>query len=157
MLLHVEGDGCGSESPLIGYRYRCTKCANHDVCETCHATWDNGKGTIANHLAQQKLSTNAEDHFFKLWKDKSFKSLVKSQSPAAMTQPAMKKPKPNDPCNCGSGKKYKKCCSSEWFFNFMMWSQRKYPLDFKYNHVSPWDERLTGVSPCDLVIHYFLI
>lgn len=27
-------------------------------------------------------------------------------------EPSVKKPKPNDPCPCGSGKKYKKCCWS---------------------------------------------
>ena len=25
-----------------------------------------------------------------------------------------KKLKPNEPCSCGSGKKYKKCCMNKW-------------------------------------------
>ena len=28
----------------------------------------------------------------------------------ALSKPKAKKPKPNQPCSCGSGKKQKKCC-----------------------------------------------
>ena len=94
---------------MIGYRYHCTKCANHDVCEACFNAWDGGKGAVTNNLAAQKISTDPADHFFKIYKDKSFKGLVKS---AAKTTAGPKKLKPNDPCSCGSGKKYKKCCAA---------------------------------------------
>ena len=57
----------------MGYRYKCKSCANHDICETCFKAWDGGKGTVANHLNQQKLSTNAADHTFAVHKDKGFK------------------------------------------------------------------------------------
>jgi hypothetical protein len=106
------GDGCGAKAPLIGYRYHCSKCANHDVCENCFEAWGNGTGTITNNLAEQKLSTDPADHNFKVYTDKGFKALVKTAA-GGPTQASAKKPKPNDPCSCGSGKKYKKCCSGK--------------------------------------------
>ena len=27
----ISCDGCGSEGPMMGYRYRCKSCANHDA------------------------------------------------------------------------------------------------------------------------------
>ena len=41
--------------------------------------------------------------------DKSFQPLVKTKS-AAGEATKVAKTKPNDPCLCGSGKKFKKCC-----------------------------------------------
>ena len=39
--------------------------------------------------------------------------LIRNDPTKALTRPAAnKKPKPNAPCSCGSGKKYKKCCGS---------------------------------------------
>ena len=39
--------------------------------------------------------------------------LIRNDPTQALTRPtANKKPKPNAPCSCGSGKKYKKCCGS---------------------------------------------
>mmetsp|Transcript_51160 Transcript_51160/g.69665 ORF Transcript_51160/g.69665 Transcript_51160/m.69665 type:complete len:175 (-) Transcript_51160:118-642(-) len=107
----ISCDGCGAKAPLIGYRYHCSKCANHDVCESCFDLWAGGSGVIANNLAEQRLSNDPADHMFKPWKDKSFKPLVKAAGGGSMTMPSSKKPKPNEPCSCGSGKKYKKCCS----------------------------------------------
>jgi len=99
------GDGCGAAAPLVGYRYKCSKCPNHDLCEACFDEF--GRGIVTNKLNEQKLSPNVKDHAFKMHKDKSFKPLVKSSGPVVA---AVKKPKPNDPCSCGSGKKAKKCC-----------------------------------------------
>eukprot|EP00615_Pteridomonas_danica_P011257 CAMPEP_0114359174 /NCGR_PEP_ID=MMETSP0101-20121206/22818_1 /TAXON_ID=38822 ORGANISM="Pteridomonas danica, Strain PT" /NCGR_SAMPLE_ID=MMETSP0101 /ASSEMBLY_ACC=CAM_ASM_000211 /LENGTH=159 /DNA_ID=CAMNT_0001502583 /DNA_START=12 /DNA_END=491 /DNA_ORIENTATION=+ len=101
----ISCDGCGA-APLVGYRYHCSKCANHDVCESCFDLWGNGKGEIDNQLGGQKLSIDPADHSFKVYRDKSFKSLVKG----VKQEPVVKKTKPNEPCPCGSGKKYKKCC-----------------------------------------------
>ncbi len=101
-----EGDGCGTRQ-IIGFRFHCSKCANHDVCESCFDSWEGGNGSITNNLAEQKLSTDPADHSFMAYKDKSFKSLVKSTAAA----PERKKTKPNEPCTCGSGKKFKKCCA----------------------------------------------
>ena len=39
--------------------------------------------------------------------------LIRNDPTQALTRPAAnKKPKPNAPCSCGSGKKYKKCCGA---------------------------------------------
>ena len=39
--------------------------------------------------------------------------IIRNDPRQALTRPTgRKKPKPNAPCSCGSGKKYKKCCGS---------------------------------------------
>ena len=38
--------------------------------------------------------------------------VIRSDPRQALTKPRAKKPKPNAPCSCGSGKKYKKCCGA---------------------------------------------
>lgn len=102
---HITCDGCGME-PIVGYRYRCKQCANHDFCENCYNKW--AKGEVADGLKKQVISSNAADHDFELHKDsKKFKPLVKGEGPDGAK--AMKLPKPNEPCHCGSGKKFKKC------------------------------------------------
>ena len=70
----ITCDGCGI-GPIVGYRYHCRDCSNHDVCENCYDMWSQGKMT--NGLAKQVVSLKAEDHRFKLHKDKAFCSLVK--------------------------------------------------------------------------------
>jgi hypothetical protein len=102
----ITCDGCGCV-PVFGYRYHCKQCANHDICESCYDSWMGGKGVLPNGLAKQSLSQSAADHHFYLFKDKGFKSLAKSNNAA---EEKVAKVKPNDPCSCGSGKKYKKCC-----------------------------------------------
>ena len=62
-------------------------------------------------LTPQVLSANATDHSFALHKDKTFKPLVKGKPGEKAT--AAPKIGPNDPCSCGSGKKYKKCCMNK--------------------------------------------
>ena len=101
----ITCDGCGAA--IFGYRYKCKQCPNHDVCETCYDSWAGGKGAMANELKKQVISANAADHEFSLYKDKHFTSLVKGSSAPTKAAP---KTKPNDPCPCGNGKKYKKCC-----------------------------------------------
>jgi len=59
----------------------------------------------------QVLSANATDHSFALHKDKTFKPLVKGKPGEKAT--AAPKIGANDPCSCGSGKKYKKCCMNK--------------------------------------------
>jgi len=102
----ITCDGCGV-GPIFGYRYHCKSCANHDVCEACFDAWQ--KGSMKNQLNKQTLSSNASDHNFVLHKDKTFKASVKGGG-SGLTAKQPKQPKPNDPCTCGSGKKYKKCC-----------------------------------------------
>ena len=38
----ITCDGCGTV-PVVGYRYRCKACPNHDVCESCYDSWAGGK------------------------------------------------------------------------------------------------------------------
>ena len=131
----ITCDGCGG--PVVGYRYKCSKCQNHDVCEGCYDTFRT-HGVVTNNLSEQRLSSDPKDHNFKLFKgrvqlpdelcsnmlwcpvhdikpspscfrsDSTFKPLVKGAGGA--TKPSAKKVRPNDPCTCDSGKKYKKCC-----------------------------------------------
>ena len=75
----ITCDGCGTV-PIVGYRYRCKGCANHDICESCFDAWAGGKGEMKNELGKQVLSAKAEDQSFSLYKDKSFKPLVKGSS-----------------------------------------------------------------------------
>jgi len=77
-------------------------------CVSIPGLWDGGNGTVANALNQQKLSPDAKEHYFVMHKDKGFKPLVRGAGAKAVA----KKVKPNDPCDCGSGKKYKRCCGS---------------------------------------------
>ncbi|CAE7232505.1 secA [Symbiodinium natans] len=103
----ITCDAC-AVVPIFGYRYACKSCASHDVCESCYDAWAGGTGVMPNKLAKQTLSTNPVDHSFKLYKDQTFKPVVKSTGgPSVKSAPKLK---PNDNCACGSGKKYKKCC-----------------------------------------------
>lgn len=104
----ITCDGCGI-MPVFGYRFRCKQCANHDICEVCFDQWRNGKGVIANGLAKQVVSLKASDHSFFIYKDPGFKSMVSGAGTTSKTKSEAKQ-KPNDTCNCGSGKKFKKCC-----------------------------------------------
>lgn len=105
----ITCDGCGVA--IVGYRYKCKDCANHDTCETCYDQWVAGK--VTNGLGKQAISTKSADHRLVLHKDKNFSSLVKKpDGAAALTEKKAAKTKPNDPCVCGSGKKYKKCCGA---------------------------------------------
>lgn len=102
----ITCDGCGVA--IVGYRYKCKDCPNHDVCETCYDSHQ--RGVVTNNLGKQVISSKPEDHRFVLYKDKSFQPLVKKA--AGLTEAKSAKTKPNDPCPCGSGKKYKKCCNT---------------------------------------------
>lgn len=104
----ITCDGCGV-APIVGYRYHCKDCPNHDVCENCYDDWQNGKMT--NGLGKQVISLKQEDHRLVVHKDKNFCSLVK-KSATGTTEAKAAKVKPNEPCTCGSGKKYKKCCGT---------------------------------------------
>lgn len=48
----ISCDGCGAK-PLVGYRYHCKNCPNHDVCESCYDAWKGGTGTMTNGLHAQ--------------------------------------------------------------------------------------------------------
>mmetsp|Transcript_1101 Transcript_1101/g.1284 ORF Transcript_1101/g.1284 Transcript_1101/m.1284 type:complete len:151 (-) Transcript_1101:1418-1870(-) len=100
----ITCDGC-EVVPITGYRYSCTKCANHDLCEVCYESWEKGK---LPHATNQRLSLVASDHEWKLNRTSGFKSIGSNNTGA--TEKNAPKVKPNDVCHCGSGKKFKKCC-----------------------------------------------
>jgi len=107
----ITCDGCACK-PIQGFRYRCQKCPNHDICESCYAKFQAGEMFQDPALQRvNKVSNMVEDHEFKTHaeKDSSFEPMVsniKKQAPKV----AGKKIKPNEQCPCGSGTKYKKCC-----------------------------------------------
>ena len=39
-------------------------------------------------------------------------AIMRDDPTQALSKPKAKKPKPNQPCSCGSGRKYKKCCGA---------------------------------------------
>jgi hypothetical protein len=106
----ITCDGCGCA--IVGYRYKCKDCPNHDCCENCYDKWS--KGEVTNGLGKQTISKAAENHRLCLHKDNNFKSLVKKpEGSSGLTEKKEAKTKPNDLCPCGSGKKYKKCCQAK--------------------------------------------
>ena len=64
----ITCDGCGV-GPIVGYRYKCKQCPNHDVCESCFDEFK--KGNAVNGLAKQRISSDAADHTLELFKDKT--------------------------------------------------------------------------------------
>eukprot|EP00754_Rhynchopus_humris_P001549 Rhum_TRINITY_DN10902_c0_g1::Rhum_TRINITY_DN10902_c0_g1_i1::g.41137::m.41137 len=99
----ITCDGCQA-APVVGYRWRCTKCKNHDVCDICHEQFKAGTFVHSNKI--NNISGKVEDHDFVLEAQlgAGFKPMNKE------VYHKEKKQKPNDPCACGSGKKNKKCC-----------------------------------------------
>ena len=104
----ITCDGCGAR-PIEGFRYKCKNCENHDFCEACYDDWK--KGTVNAHTERvNPVSKKADDHVWSVFVNpKEFKSSV-SKGAGGATEAKAKKVKPNEPCDCGSGKKAKKCC-----------------------------------------------
>ena len=104
----ITCDGCGTV-PIVGYRWRCRSCKNHDLCDSCYEQFKGGK--LPQSLDQQRcnpVSPRVEDHEFYVYAEQgSFSGMKGASGP---TKKKEKKTKPNEPCPCGSGKKYKKCC-----------------------------------------------
>jgi len=87
------------------------KCKDHDICESCYAEFVSGHLPHLNKLNPSVSSRDVSSHSFEQFVDgKNFKSLPGAKK----SEPIIKKikVKPNDPCSCGSNKKYKKCCGS---------------------------------------------
>ena len=91
----ITCDGCGV-GPIVGYRYKCKSCPNHDVCETCYDQTKAGK--VENGLGKQVISANAADHKFELFKDKAFSSLVKSAKVEGATEKKVRGVAPSRHC-----------------------------------------------------------
>ena len=75
----------------------------------CH---EYGHGVPQNYQEALRLYTLASEQGY----DNAHKAIGRVQAimrndpTQALSKPKAKKPKPNKPCSCGSGKKYKKCC-----------------------------------------------
>ena len=107
----ITCDGCGVV-PIVGYRWRCKSCKNHDLCDDCYETFKGGK--LPQSLEQQRcnpVSPRVEDHEFFVYAEQGSFSGMKGATGAPKVK--VKKTKPNEPCPCGSGKKYKKCCMNK--------------------------------------------
>mmetsp|Transcript_10626 Transcript_10626/g.20891 ORF Transcript_10626/g.20891 Transcript_10626/m.20891 type:complete len:110 (+) Transcript_10626:394-723(+) len=99
--------------PIQGFRYKCKNCPNHDLCEQCYSKFQEGEHKQDASMARvNKVSTKAEDHEFyqHAETDTSFVPLGGAKKEVKAPVQAVKKVKPNEPCTCGSGKKFKKCC-----------------------------------------------
>ena len=112
----ITCDGCGI-APIMGFRYHCLDCKNHDICESCYEVFKGGK---LNHVNKaNKVNASVDGHRFKLMADRAngFKPMKSGEAGGAgvsmTTEKKAKKVKPNDPCPCGSGKKFKKCGALE--------------------------------------------
>ena len=101
----ITCDGCEC-APVVGYRWRCTKCKNHDVCEACYEKFQNGTFVHCNKI--NNISTKIEDHDFVL--EAQMGAGFKPMNKEAYSKGEKPRVKPNEPCPCKSGKKYKKCC-----------------------------------------------
>ena len=58
----ITCDGC-SIVPIVGYRWRCRSCKNHDLCDNCYESFKKGK--LPQSLDQQRcnpVSSRVEDH-----------------------------------------------------------------------------------------------
>ena len=96
-------DGCASD-PIIGYRWKCTVCKNHDLCDVCHGKFQEGELIQGN--KEQEISMDAKDHAFESYAGGS--DTFKPAAGMSKTKVNKKKVKPNEPCPCKSGKKFKK-------------------------------------------------
>ena len=104
----ITCDGCNC-IPIVGYRWRCKNCKNHDLCDACYDEFKTNKKLLHANARRNPISVRLEDHAFKaIAENGCFKGMM---GPAKSTQE--KKQKANDLCACGSKKKYKKCCGKK--------------------------------------------
>ena len=64
-------------------------------------------------IAMNQFIPDLNDRLKKRYKNakKMGKELLSNQDPLEVKEVKQEKVKPNEPCPCGSGKKYKKCCA----------------------------------------------
>ena len=104
----ITCDGCAVQ-PILGYRWRCRICKNHDLCDACYDVFKTEGKLLHVNSRRNPISTIPDRHeFYALAEQGCFKGL--NSGPGGATRKPTKKIKPNEPCPCGSGKKYKKCC-----------------------------------------------
>merc|ERR1740117_1327079 len=72
----ITCDGCGTV-PLVGYRWRCKQCKNHDLCDTCHEEFKGGKlPQTTDQMRCNPVSSKVEDHPFSTFAESgSFKPM----------------------------------------------------------------------------------
>ena len=77
----------------------------------CH---EHGHGVPQNYQEALRLYTLASErgHVDALKAIGRVQAIMRDDPTQALSKPKAKKPKPNQPCSCGSGKKYKKCCGA---------------------------------------------
>jgi hypothetical protein len=103
----ITCDGCEA-NPVVGFRYHCTKCPDHDLCENCYTIFQNSK-TLPHTNKLNPITKDPTAHAFTTYMEgKSFTAMTGAKKAAPIVK--KDKVKPNDPCSCNSGKKYKKCC-----------------------------------------------
>ena len=75
----------------------------------CH---EYGRGVPQNYQEALRLYTLASErgHVDALKAIGRVQAIMRDDPTQALSKPKAKKPKPNQPCSCGSGRKYKKCC-----------------------------------------------
>ena len=111
----ITCDGCGVK-PLSGYRMKCRDCKNHDICESCYDAFKTG--VLKQHEKMARVNpcgNKVEDHHFEAHceTDASFTQMGGEKVKPKARTIVKKAAKPNDKCPCGSGKKFKKCCSGK--------------------------------------------
>eukprot|EP00755_Sulcionema_specki_P005857 Sspe_Gene.33940::Locus_16516_Transcript_1_1_Confidence_1.000_Length_641::g.33940::m.33940 len=55
----ITCDGCGAV-PVVGFRWHCKNCKNHDLCDTCHSSWKGG--VLPHNNKANPVSTVAAHH-----------------------------------------------------------------------------------------------
>ena len=58
----ITCDGCGT-LPIIGYRWRCRNCKNHDLCDACYEVFKGGK-LLHENARRNPVSMSLDHHEF---------------------------------------------------------------------------------------------
>ena len=84
----------------------------HSTIQTCYAK---GEGVPQNYQEARRLYAlaSAQGDAEATEAMKRVDEVIHNDPRETLTRPTgRKKPKPNAPCSCGSGQKYKKCCGA---------------------------------------------
>ena len=106
----ITCDGCNC-APIVGFRWRCLNCDNHDLCDACYNVYRKEGRLLHQNKRRNPVSMRIEDHKFKVLVERGVFKCMTGASGGA-DKKLEKRQKPNAKCACGSGKKYKKCCGA---------------------------------------------
>ena len=84
----------------------------HSTFQRCYAA---GAGVPQNYQEARRLFAlaSAQGYAHATGALRRVDEIIRNDPRQALTRPTgRKKPKPNAPCSCGSGQKYKKCCGA---------------------------------------------